>query len=460
MEFLLFLLLFIGVNLLIFLILRGIDWERNNNRRASDTSSQLSSTKKATQQTINPLTLEAASNENQSARLLTKQEEEQLRSCFPWEVYYLQDINYRGEAILCRGKLRTVSEKAYEHITNNIKRYFGNRFLIIFQESLQGEPFFALVPNTKNRQEFTEKYNELNKPVLAIGLAFITLFTTMMVGAIFAGWELEQILSNLYLLSQGLPYSLSLMAILACHEFSHYFTATYYNIKATIPYFIPFPPSPNITFLGTVGAFIQIKSPMPNRKALFDVSMAGPIGGFVVTVPLLIWGLSLSEVVSSSEESALWNVESFDPRSSLLMTVFSKIALGEEFLSGTAIELHPIAIAGYIGVIVTALNLMPVGQLDGGHIVHAVYGQRTAIIVGQISKVLISLLTLRLALKEEIFLLWVILLLSLIPVLDEPALNDVSELDNVRDLLGFLSLVLLLTILLPTPPTLIDLLKI
>lgn len=387
-----------------------------------------------------------------SPRLLSNTEEEQLKSCFPWEFYYLQNLDYGGQAVLCRGKLRTAPEKAYQKIKHNVQEKFGDRFLVIFQESFQGkEPFFALVPNPRRKEkEETKNNDDLNKPILALSLVVITLFTTTVVGATLAGVSQEDAQSDPNLLLEGLPYALSLMWILGCHEFSHYFTAIYYNIRATLPYFIPFP-----FFLGTLGAFIQMKSPIPHRKALFDVGIAGPIGGFVMTVPLLLWGLSLSEIVSLTEESGLLVVESLDPRSSLLMTVLCKLALGEDFVQGTAIDLHPIAIAGYIGVIVTALNLMPVGQLDGGHIVHAMYGQRTAVIIGQISRFLMLIL----AIIEPSFLIWAILLFFM-PIFDEPALNDVSELDQVRDLLGFLSLVLLVSILLPLPATFTEFLNV
>jgi len=401
-------------------------------------------------------------NTSNATQILSQTEEEQLKRCFPWEFYYLQTIDYVGQAVLCKGKLRTVPEKAYQKIKHNVQNQFGNRFLILFQESVpfqqniqfqdssQGDPFFALVPNPQNQQKARTRDDDLNKPWLALALAIITLFTTTGVGATLAGISSEQFQSDPSLLVNGLPYALTLMWILGCHEFSHYCTAIYYKIRATLPYFIPVP-----FFLGTFGAFIQMKSPVPHRKALFDVAIAGPIGSFVMSVPLLIWGLSLSEIVPLSEESGLLRIDSLDPRSSLLMTLFCKIALGSELGAEAAINLHPIAIAGYVGLIVTALNLMPVGQLDGGHIVHAMYGQRSAVIIGQVSRLLMLLL----ALAEPSFLIWAIILFFM-PIIDEPALNDVSELDQMRDLLGLLALTVLVSIVLPLPATLTDLLNV
>jgi len=422
-------------------------------RGRQDQSTEVSSSTKETtiKEPLKEFSFEKESENTQnSTRILSQTEEEQLKRCFPWEVYYLQSVDYGGQAVLCKGKLRTVPEKAYDKIRNNIQNQFGDRFLILFQESFQGEPFFALVPNSRQQQKERTQNDELNKPWLALTLALITLFTTTVVGTGLAGISPEQFQSNPNLLRNGLPYALTLMWILGCHEFSHYFTAIYYKIRATLPYFIPVP-----FFLGTLGAFIQMRSPVPHRKALFDVAIAGPLGGFIMTVPLLIWGLSLSETVPLSEESGLLRIDSLDPRSSLLMTLFSKIALGSELGPETAIDLHPIAIAAYIGLIVTALNLMPVGQLDGGHMVHAMYGQRTAVIIGQVSRLLMLIL----AFNEQSFLIWAIILFFM-PIIDEPALNDVSELDNVRDFLGLLALTLLVTILLPLPATLTDLLNV
>ena len=363
-------------------------------------------------------------------------EETTLRNCFPWSVFYLEHLDQKPQAILCRGRLRTNSEEAYSKVKENVELAFGERFLVLFQDGLKG-PFFALVPNPSlNKDQDTELY----RPFFALFLLLLTFVTTTVVGTKISGIDTEDIKNNLFLLKNGLPYSLGLIAILGTHELGHYCTALRHKIKTTLPYFIPLP-----FFLGTFGAFIQMRSFVPNRRALFDVSIAGPVAGFIITIPLLIWGLSLSTVVELTKSNIL-NFQSLDPRFSLLLTLFSKLALGTALTSGKAIVMHPLAVAGYLGLIITALNLLPVGQLDGGHIVHAMYGQRTASLVGQVTRVLVLLL----AFGRPDLILWAILLF-LFPVVDQPALNDVSELDNKRDFLGFVSLVLLLLILLPVP---------
>lgn len=403
-------------------------------------TSEVKATASEPQQTNTPES-NSSTEDTTKARPIAPTEEKTLRDCFPWGVYYLQNIDYRPQAILCRGKLRAVPEEAYKIIKENVEKAFGDRFLIVFQESFQGQPFFALVPNPWAKSQEKTNSENLTRPFFALGLLLLTLFTTTVIGVEISGIKPEQLQTDSSLLLQGLPYSLGLIAILGIHELSHYLAAIYYKIRTTLPYFIPIP-----FFLGTFGAFIQMRSPVPHRKALFDVSVAGPLGGFVVTLPLVIWGLSLSTVVPIAENTSLLNFQALDPRFSFLFALLSKLALGDKLVSGMAIHLHPLAVAGYVGLIVTALNLMPVGQLDGGHIVHAMYGQRTAAIIGQLTR----LFMLFLALIKPDFLLWAIILF-LMPIIDQPALNDITELDNKRDFLGLFSLFLLIVILLPLP---------
>jgi membrane-associated protease RseP (regulator of RpoE activity) len=336
-------------------------------------------------------------------------------------------------------------------VRENIEAEFGNRFFVIFQESFNGKPFFALVPNPQAQLKAGQETERVTRPLFALGLLLMTLLTTTAIGAAeIAGVSVEQWQADPAVLLRGLPYSLALMAILSIHELGHYVAARLYQLRVTLPYFIPVP-----FFLGTFGAFIQMRSPVPNRKALFDIGIAGPLAGFIVTIPLLMWGLAHSHVVPLSDTSGLLNFESLNPRFSFLLTVLSKWALGSQLTPKMAIHLHPVAVAGYLGLVVTAFNLMPVGQLDGGHIVHAMFGQRMGVAIGQITRLLVLIL----ALLEPDLLLWAIILL-LLPVADEPALNDVSELDNWRDLGGLIALAILASIVLPSPGTITELLNI
>lgn len=378
-------------------------------------------------------------------RPINSQEETTLRNCFPWNIYYLQNIDYRPQAIFCRGKLKTVPEKAYDEIRNNVERAFGNRFFLIFQESFKGKPFFALVPNPEAKAAEQGKLQNDLRIGFAISMFLVTLLTTTVAGASINEIPPEELFSNPATLVTGFVYSLPLLLIIGIQKFSHYFVASYYKIRTTLPYFIPFPFLPDGFSLGTLGAILQRRSPVPHRKALFDTAIVGSLSGLLLIVPILLWGLSLSTVVPL-EESSAFNIQAQDPRLSFLLSILAKIALGSALVADMGLKLHPLAIAGCVGLFITAINLMPIGQLDGGHIVHAVFGQKMAIAVGQVTRILALLF----ALIHPYFWIWTIIM-WLIPLIDQPALNDVTELDNTRDLLGLLALVLLIAIILPLP---------
>lgn len=395
--------------------------------------------------------------ERPAGKPIDQSEERDLQTCFPWSIYYLQDIEYRPQAVICRGQLRSKPEVAYRTIQQNVEEHFGDRFLVVFQEGPNGKPFFALVTNPYSKQlPGRDRQAVATRPILALALLIITFFTTCFAWLQIAGKSGagNEALFPLNALVQGLPYALALLLVLGGHELAHYFAAQRYNIRATLPYFIPVLPLPWFPF-GTFGAFIQLRSPIPNRKALFDVGLSGPMMGFIIALPLLIWGLAHSEVVQMPENPQLFNFQAFDPKFSLLLTLLSKLMLGSVLTAEQAIKMHPIAVASCLGLVVTAFNLMPVGQLDGGHIVHAMLGQRSGAMVGQVARLLLLLLSF----AQRYLMLWAIILF-LIPANDEPALNDVTELDNRRDLLGIVSLAILLLIILPAPAPLTRLLNI
>ncbi len=379
------------------------------------------------------------------ARPINNQEETTLRNCFPWNIYYLQNIDYRPQAIFCRGKLKTVPEKAYDEIKENVEQAFGDRFFLIFQESFKGKPFFALVPNPEAKAAEQGELQTDLRVGFAVIMFVITLLTTTVAGASINGIQSEELLSNPGSLVQGFVYSLPLLLIIGMQKFSHYFMANYYKIRTTLPYFIPFPFLLDSFSLGTLGAILQRRSPIPHRKALFDTAIIGSLSGLLLIVPVLLWGLSISKVVPL-EDSSAFNIQAQDPRLSFLLTILAKFAMGNALTAEMGIQLHPLAIAGCVGLFITAINLMPIGQLDGGHIVHAVFGQKMAIAVGQITRILALLF----ALIHPYFWVWTIIM-WLIPLIDQPALNDVTELDNKRDLLGLLALALVIIIILPLP---------
>lgn len=246
---------------------------------------------------------------------------------------------------------------------------------------------------------------------LHILLFVATLFSTVVAGSVLSGhYPVQFIKLTLYQewwmpvpaaidflqLLPGLSFGVTLVGILALHEAGHYFVARYYRISVTPPYFIPFPPY--ISVIGTLGAFIRLRSPVLSRRHLLDVGVGGPVMSFFASLPVLWWGLLHSRLLTvPSEMPSLFLVRFANDRfwlgGSPMMLAMTRTLL--DFPApGTVLELHPVAFAGWLGLFVTALNLLPISQLDGGHILYALVGRRQKLLAWAFFVALIPLGTL------------------------------------------------------------------
>lgn len=271
------------------------------------------------------------------------------------------------------------------------------------------------------------------KPWLHIILFLLTLVTTTVAGAVQNG---ANPIADPWEIASGLPFAVTLMSILLVHEMGHYLTSRYHGVKATLPYFIPAP-----SFIGTFGAFIKMQSPPPDRRSLFDVAAAGPLAGLALAVPAVIVGLQLSTVAPNDGEGGGMILGS-----SLLLSFLSKVTLG--LLPDEAnIILHPIGFAGWIGLLVTAMNLLPVGQLDGGHVIYALFGQRY-IWVSRLS--LVAILSLGVTRWWDGWLIWGLLLLFM-GTRHPPPLDPYTPLDPKRKFVGWFLLATLAVTFIPVP---------
>jgi membrane-associated protease RseP (regulator of RpoE activity) len=201
---------------------------------------------------------------------------------------------------------------------------------------------------------------------LHLALFAATFVTTAMASALHQGID---VFAEPNRLLSGFPYAIALMTILLFHECGHYVLARIHRVDATLPFFIPAPPV--LFLIGTLGAFIRMRTLPRDRRALFDIGAAGPWAGMLVAVPVLMIGLSLSEIHPAlpGTEAGLYLGDS------LLFKLLTWLVLGTNG-DDVTIVLHPVALAGWVGLLVTALNLLPVGQLDGGHVVYAAFGER------------------------------------------------------------------------------------
>jgi membrane-associated protease RseP (regulator of RpoE activity) len=279
---------------------------------------------------------------------------------------------------------------------------------------------------------------EPRRLALHVGLFLATVLTTLFSGALQAGAGPLDLWRDPSRLLQGLPFSASILAILGVHEFGHYTVGRRRGVPVSLPYFIPVPP-PFVA--GTLGAVIRMSGPIRDRRALFDMAIAGPLAGLVVAVPVYVIGLQLSVVTRIPSDAYVRLGDSLLPK------LIEWLTLGP-LPPGHDVVLHPVAFAGWFGFLVTALNLIPAGQLDGGHIVYALFGGRHALI----SKLAVGLLVvLGIAFGSANWLVWAALIVGLMGFHHTPTMDDVTPLDGRRRALGLFTLLLLLTLVPPVP---------
>lgn len=343
----------------------------------------------------------------------------------------------QGRQYVIEGPLRMDPDAAYDALE---ERFAGSALTPLLQESGGGRSAVVLVPN----EALPEPAQKQSRAWLNLLLVVATLATMTWAGAAHRGIN---ILEQPEQLSVGLSYALALLFILGAHELGHYFTARRYDMDVSLPYFIPVPFA-----LGTFGAFIKMKSLAPHRRATFDVAVAGPLAGLVIAIPALLVGLQYSSVVPEAGAPSMM-MGGADVGSSVLFAFLAKAALGEAVLEGHRLVLHPVAFAGWLGLFVTALNLVPVGQLDGGHLVHALLGRQVARTVGIAS--LVALVALGLFVWSGL-LFWAILIYFIAGTEDAPPLNAVSPLGRGRLVLGAATFALLLLIVVPVPHALYE----
>ena len=286
------------------------------------------------------------------------------------------------------------------------------------------------------RRRFQHRYS------IHVVLFLLTLGTTT-----WTGMTPSPGMSWLAALPSGFWYSIPILAILAAHEFGHYVFCRRHKVDATLPFFIPAPPPP-FFIAGTLGAVIRIKEPFPSKTALFDIGVAGPIAGFVVLVPLLYWGVTMSSVSATADQG---NVILYlgEP---LLYQVMERLHFGA-LPAGTDVSLHPMGFAAWFGMFATALNLLPFGQLDGGHIMYSVLGRRSwyvsaATLVGAIVLTFISLSWLLIALM--------MLVMAVFLGFRHPRILDEHvPLDGVRIAVAVLALLIFVVCFTPVPISLL-----
>ena len=258
-----------------------------------------------------------------------------------------------------------------------------------------------------------------------MGAAYMRAFRMNQPVDILAGLDgYREMLHHPAILLTGMPFSVTLMIILLAHEMGHYLACGYYRVDATAPFFIPFPLP-----IGTFGAFIRIRAPIYSKRVLFDIGVAGPLAGFFFLLPALVTGVALSKVIPGIADQG-----------DLVFGVPPLVQLLERLMfpgvPASDIYLHPVARAAWVGVLATALNLLPIGQLDGGHILYSFIGDRA----GLLSKILVLLLIPLGLLYSYSWLIWAAFLFFF--GMRHPVIYDPAPLGKLRTRLGWLSLII------------------
>lgn len=345
----------------------------------------------------------------------------------------IREISQEGEAITIHGTLLQNADKAFSAIGERLKPL--NLMPILRKTRKQLNEEACLIVELKILP--IPLIPPQNKVWLNWVLLFATLITTIFAGTFLSGIDPYQV--NLFkkpkLLIYGIPFSLSLLFVLGSHEFGHYFACRANGILATFPYFIPSPIPP----LGTFGAVIRIKSPLQDKNRLIEVGASGPICGFIAAVLISIIGLKLSQIVPIAQQNGNLAIGN-----SLVFWVLSK--LFTHLPQGYDVLLNPIAFAGWVGMFVTALNLLPIGQLDGGHITYAFLEERAKFIAWPVIVFLLSL-----GIFWQGWLVWAVLIVFLMRLKHPPPLNNVSPMSLQHKIIGILALIIFVLTFIPVP---------
>ncbi len=342
--------------------------------------------------------------------------------------FRVETIPYQDGAIF-KGNLRSTPDEAQAKLTEALEARLGDRYRLFLVENPDGKPVAIVLPSASDPQPLTP----VQKGIAGV-LALATLATSLETGGILLGFDFFESPERW---PEVLPIALGVVATLAAHEIGHWVLARRHQVKLSLPFFIP------AWQIGSFGALTRFASLVPNRSVLFDVAYAGPAAGGLLSLGLLLVGLVLSHPGSAFQVPT----EFF--QGSLLVGALARVVLGDG-LQQALVDVHPLTLIGWLGLVITALNLMPAGQLDGGRVVQAIYGRKVARRATVITLIVLAVVSL----ANPLALYWAVLILVLQRGQERPSLNELTEPDDARAALGLLALFLMLATLVPLTPSL------
>jgi hypothetical protein len=334
-----------------------------------------------------------------------------IRGIFGLDTFFATETVPYQDGVIFNGNLRGEPAVAHAKLSATLKERMGDRYRLFLVENLENKPTIVVLPKSADPA---------------------TIATCLETASFLLGFDFYQTPQRI---AEVLPIASGIVAILAVHELGHWWMARHHDIKLSWPFFLP------TWQIGAFGALTQFESLLPSRKVLFDIAFAGPAAGGVLSLILLLSGLLLSHGDSGFQLPTPF----FE--GSILVGTLAKVTLGEA-LKQSLVAVHPLVIVGWIGLIITAINLMPAGRLDGGRIVQAIYGRKIANRTTIITLVLLTIVSL----VNPLAMYWAILILFLQRNLERPSLDEITEPDDARAALALVALFLMVAILLPLSP--------
>lgn len=337
-----------------------------------------------------------------------------------------ETIPYQDGAIF-KGNLRGEPEEAHQRLTESLTERTGDRYRLFLIEGTEGRPVIIVLPSTNDPKPTTPA-----QWGVAIILIIATLATSLETAGLLQGFDFFGDLSRY---PEALPIASGIVLVLAVHEVGHWVLARRHQVRLSPPFLIP------TWQIGSFGALTRFESLLPNRNVLFDIAFAGPAAGGIASLGILILGLLLSH------QGSFFQVPTEFFQGSILVGALARVVLGST-LQQPLVDVHPLTIVGWLGLVITALNLMPAGQLDGGRIVQSIYGRKVARRTTIATLIVLGIATL----ANPLALYWAIVILFLQRDLERPSLNEITEPDDARAALGLLVLFLMAATLLPLTP--------
>ncbi len=352
-----------------------------------------------------------------------------IRGIFGIDTFFATETIPYQEGVVFKGNLRGEPEAVHNRLTASLKSKLGDKYRLFLVENQEGKPVAIVLPSRNDPRPTT-----VVQKIMAVVLLLATIATSFEASGILLGFDF---FTQPMRYPQALPIACGIFAVLAAHEIGHLLMARRYQVRLALPFFLP------SVQIGSFGAITRFESLLLNRKVLFDISLAGPAAGGILSLLMLVAGLLLSH------QGSLFQMPNEFFQGSILVGTLARVVLGSAVQS-SVVDVHPLTVIGWLGLVITALNLMPAGQLDGGRIVQAIYGRKTA---GRATVATLIVLAL-VSLANPLAMYWAIVIVFLQRDAERPSLNELSEPDDARAALGLLALFLMIATLLPLTPAL------